>query len=86
MYANNNFEEVTSYKYLIIDLRHKINWRYSIEKGINGGWKAYHGFENSCKSKKNWLWDMNKLFFEALVTHVSLYSCEFQDCNISRET
>jgi hypothetical protein len=34
---NKNLEEVSSYKYLKIDIHHKINWNYSIEKRINGG-------------------------------------------------
>ena len=37
---NRNLEEVTSYKYLGIDIHHKLKWNYSIEKRINGGWKA----------------------------------------------
>ena len=41
MYENSNLEEVSSYKYLGIDIHHKINWNYSIQKRINGGWKAY---------------------------------------------
>jgi hypothetical protein len=51
MYDNNNVEEMTSYKYLRIDLQQKLNWNYSIEKRINKGWKAYYGLENNCKSK-----------------------------------
>ena len=35
VYDNNNLEEVTSYKYLIINLHHKLNWNYNIEKRIN---------------------------------------------------
>ena len=31
-----------------IDIHSKFNWSYSVEKGINGGWKAYHGLENNC--------------------------------------
>ena len=42
-YENNNLEEVTSYKYIIINLHHELSWNYSIEKMINGGWKAYYG-------------------------------------------
>ena len=34
---NRNLDEVTSYKYLGIDIHHKLNWKYSIEKMINGG-------------------------------------------------
>ena len=49
IYDNRNLEEVTSYKYLIIDIHHKHNWNYNIEKRINGGWKAYFGIENNCK-------------------------------------
>ena len=45
MYDNNNLEEVTQYKYLGIDLHHKLNWNYSIDKRINAGWKAYYGLE-----------------------------------------
>ena len=41
IYHNRNLEEVTSYKYLGIDIHHKLNWNYSIEKMINGGWKAF---------------------------------------------
>jgi hypothetical protein len=37
MYDNNNLEKVTSYKYLRIDLHHKLNWNYNIKKRINGG-------------------------------------------------
>jgi hypothetical protein len=61
MYDNNNLEEVTSYKYLIINLHHKLNWNYNIEKRINGGWKAYYGLENNCKSTDLWLWDKKKI-------------------------
>jgi hypothetical protein len=43
VYYNNNLEEVPSYKYLGIDIHHKRKWNYSIEKRINGGWKAYYG-------------------------------------------
>ena len=49
MYDNSNLEEVSSYKYLGIDIHHKLNWNYSIKKRINGGWKAYFGLENNCK-------------------------------------
>ena len=41
IYDNRNIEEVTCYKYLGIDIHHKLNWNYSIEKRINRGWKAY---------------------------------------------
>jgi hypothetical protein len=50
VYDNNSLEEVPSYKYLGIDIHHKLNWNYSIEKRINRGWKAYYGLENNCKS------------------------------------
>jgi len=57
IYDNNNLEEVTSYKYLGINFHHKLNWNYSIEKRINGGWKAYFGLENSCKSTNLVMWE-----------------------------
>ena len=50
IYDNRNQEKVTSYKYLIIDIHRKLNWNYSIEKRINGGWKDYFRLENNCKS------------------------------------
>ena len=34
-----------AYKYIGIDIHHKFNWNYSIEKRINGGWKAYYGLK-----------------------------------------
>jgi hypothetical protein len=86
VYDNNNLEELTSYKYLGIDTRHKLNWNYSIEKRIIGGWKAYYGLENNCKAVDLWIWDKKKLFFETLVTHVILYGCEVWGCSISRES
>ena len=49
LYDNNNLEEVTSYKYIRIDIHHKLNWNYDIEKMITGVWKAYFGLENNCK-------------------------------------
>jgi hypothetical protein len=85
-YDNNDLEEVNSYKYLGIDIHHKLNWNYSIEKRIIGGWKAYYGFENNCKSTYLWSWDNKKLLFETLVTLVILYGCEFCGCSISRES
>ena len=36
---------MTSYKYLGIDIHHKLNWNYSIDIKINGGWKAYLDLE-----------------------------------------
>jgi hypothetical protein len=39
IYDNNNLEEVSSYKYLGIDIHHKLNWNYSIEKMIIGDGK-----------------------------------------------
>jgi hypothetical protein len=86
VYDNNNMEEVTSYKYLGTDIHHKLNWNYSIEKRIIGGWKAYYGLENNCKSTKLWSWDKKKLLFETLVTHVIIYGCEVWGCSISRES
>jgi hypothetical protein len=86
VYDNNNLEEVTSYKYLGIDIHHKLNWNYSIEKRIIGGWKAYYGLENNCKSTDLWSWDKKKLLFETLVTPVILYGCEVWGCSISRES
>ena len=54
---NSNLEEVSSYKYLGIDIHHKLNSNYSIEKMINRGWKAYFGLENSCKEENLMRWD-----------------------------
>ena len=51
VYDNTNLEGVSSYKYLGIDIHHKLKWNYSIKKMINGGWKAYFGLENNCKCK-----------------------------------
>jgi hypothetical protein len=86
VYDNNKLEEVTSYKYLGIDIHHKLNWKYSIEKRIIRGWKAYYGIENNCKSVDLWSWDKKKLLFETLVTPVILYGCEVWGCSISRES
>jgi hypothetical protein len=68
VYDNNSLEEVPSYKYFGIDIHHKHNWNYSIEKGINKGCKYYHGLENNCKSVDLWIWDKKKLLFHTLVT------------------
>jgi hypothetical protein len=46
--------------------------KYSIEKRIIGGWKAYYGLENNCKSTDLWSWYKKKLLFETLVTPVIL--------------
>ena len=86
MYDNNNLEEVSSYKYLIIDIHHKLDENYSIEKKINGGWKAYFGLENNCKVANLVMWDKKKLLFETLITPFILYGCEVWGCNISRES
>ena len=76
-YDNINLEEVSTYKYIGIDIHHKLNSNYSIEKRINGGWKAYFGIENNCKAYKLVMWNTKKLMFETLVSHFILYGCEF---------
>ena len=86
MYDNNNLEEVYSYKYLGIDIHHKLNWNHSIEKRINGGWKAYFGLETNCKMENLVMWDKKKFLFETLVTPVILYGCEVWGCSISKES
>ena len=83
MYENSNLEEVSSYKYLVIDIHHKLNWNYNIEKSINAGWKSYFGLENNCKTTNLVMWDRKK-FFENLFTPIILYGCEVWGCNISR--
>ena len=77
MYDNRNLEEVSSYKYLGIDIHHKLNQNYSIEKRINGGWKAYFGLENNCKAANLVMWDKKKLLFETLFTHVCCMGVRF---------
>ena len=86
VYDNINSKEVSSYKYLGINIHHKLNWNYSMEKIINGGWKDYFGLENNCKATNLVMWDKNKLLFEPLVTPVILYGCEVWGCGISRES
>ena len=86
IYENRNLEEVASYKYLEIDIHHKLNWNYIIEKMINGGWKAYFGLENNCKSVNMVMWDKNKFLFETLVIPIILYGYEVWGCSISRES
>ena len=66
-------------------IHHKFNWNYIIEKRIIGGWKAYYGLENNCKSTEIWIWDKKKFLFESLVIPVILYGCEAWGCSVSRE-
>jgi hypothetical protein len=58
-------EKVPLYKYIGIDIHHKLNWNYNIEKVIIGGWKAYCGLENNCKLAELWLWD--KRYYKEVV-------------------
>lgn len=58
---DNSLEQVPSYKYLGINIHHKFNWNYSIEKRINRGWKTYYGFEKNCKSIDLWFWDKRNI-------------------------
>ena len=37
IYDNRNLEEVTSYKYLGIDIHHKLNWNIALRKGLMEG-------------------------------------------------
>ena len=70
VYDNKNLEEVSYYKYLGIDIHHKLNQNYSIKKRINGGWKTYFGLENNSNEKNLVMWDKKKLLFETLVTPI----------------
>jgi hypothetical protein len=72
VYDKNNLEEVTSYKYLEIDIHHKLNWNYSIKKRTIGEWKTYYGLENNCKLIDLWSWDKKKILFETLFTPIIL--------------
>jgi hypothetical protein len=76
VYDKNSLKEVPSYKYLGIDIHHKLNWNYIIEKRTNGWCKYYYGLENNCKSMDLWLWDKKKFLFHTLVTLIILYGCE----------
>ena len=53
---------------------------------INGGWKAYFGLKNNCKSTNLVMWDKKKFLFETLAIPLILYGCEVWGCNISRES
>jgi hypothetical protein len=55
VYDKDRLEEVPSYTYLGIDINHKINWNYRVEKWINGGWKSYYELGNKCKLEDLWL-------------------------------
>ena len=54
---NRHLEEVTSYRYLKIDIHHKLNLNYRIEKMIRGGWKTYFALENNCELANLVMWD-----------------------------
>ena len=43
IHENNYLEEFSSYNFILIDIHHKFNWNYNIEKRINGGQKHYCG-------------------------------------------
>jgi len=53
---------------------------------INGGWKAYFGLENNCKSVNLVMWDKKNFLFETLVILVIWYGWEELGWNISRES
>ena len=72
IYNNRNIEEVTSYKYLIIDIHHKLNWNYNIEKRINGGWKAYFSLEKTINPP---IWSYGLKTSSSLKLLSSLLSC-----------
>jgi hypothetical protein len=40
---------------------------------INGGWKAYYGFENNCKSMDLWLYGIKKKSSLKLLSHMLSY-------------
>ena len=86
IHDNNKLEEVSSCKYLRNHIHHKINWNYSIEKMINGGLRAYFGFENNYKSTHLVMLDKNNFLFEILVTSIILYGYAIWGCNISKES
>jgi len=54
---------MSSYKYLYIDIHQKLNRNHNINKRINGGWKAYFGFEKNCKSTNLMMWDLERSLF-----------------------
>ena len=76
-YYNNNLKEASFYKDLLIDIHNKLNWNYSIEKMIKGGWKAYLGLENNCKLANLVMWNKKKFLFETLVPLVTCKIVKF---------
>lgn len=41
---------IHSYKYLAIDINHKLNWNLSVEKTIFVEWNVYYGLKKNCKN------------------------------------
>jgi len=77
---------MNSYNYLGIYTCHNLNSNCSVENMINGGWKAYFGLENNCKSVNLVMWDKKNFLFETLVILVIWYGWEELGWNISRES
>jgi hypothetical protein len=71
MYNNNSFEEVNSYKYIIINLHNDLSWNYIIKKNIQ---EDYNTVEDNCKSTCPYLWHKKKHLFEILITPIILYN------------
>lgn len=76
IYDNRSFEHFSSYKYFGIEFSHQLNWNYSIEKLIIGGWKAYYELENNCNLVDIYSLSKKWFLFETLVTPIILYGCE----------
>jgi len=55
-----------------IDIHHKLNWNYSTEKKINGGWTTYYGIENNCKLVDFWLWDKKKRLLSLMLSYMDV--------------
>jgi hypothetical protein len=77
VYDNNSLEEVPSYKYLGINIHHKLNWNYSVEKRINGGWKYYYVIKNNCKLANIWIWNKKNSYFTLSSLQLSYMDVKF---------
>ena len=77
--AWSSLEEVSLYKYLGIDIHHKLSWNYSMNKRINGGQKAYSQLENNCKLVDLLLWDKKNFSSRILSLLLSYMNAKFRD-------
>ena len=86
MYQGQQIEQVTSFKYLGIDIPSNYAWGKCAQNRIDVGYAQYYQFENMCTQKTIRRWEIKNIIFDTCVVQTLLYGVEVWGASLSATT